>query len=84
MSEAGQAHWPHPLRDHGSPVRTCQTRVEPVTLGARVSDMTERPERLREAYAALGRGDLDPWNRLLDPRVVWRAADQPDLPETPI
>jgi len=45
--------------------------------------MTERTARLGEAYEALGRGDLDPWTRLLDPRVVWRAADRPDLPETP-
>ena len=45
--------------------------------------VSERPERLREAYQALGRGDLDLWNRLLDPRVVWRASDRPDVPETP-
>jgi hypothetical protein len=45
--------------------------------------MTERPERLRQAYDALGRGDLDPWNRLLDPRVIWRAADTSEGPETP-
>jgi ketosteroid isomerase-like protein len=45
--------------------------------------MGERPAQLREAYDALGRGDLDPWTRLLDPRVVWRAADRPDIPDTP-
>jgi hypothetical protein len=45
--------------------------------------MSERPEHLREAYDALGRGDLDPWTRLLDPGVVWRASDRPDIPETP-
>jgi ketosteroid isomerase-like protein len=45
--------------------------------------VSDRPARLGEAYHALGRGDLDPWNRLLDPRVVWRAADRPDVPETP-
>jgi ketosteroid isomerase-like protein len=45
--------------------------------------MSERPARLRQAYDALGRGDLDPWRRLLDPGVVWRAADRPDVPETP-
>ncbi len=57
--------------------------VEPVGLRATVLDMTERPARLREAYDALWRGDLAPWNSLLDPRVVWRAADRPDDPETP-
>jgi ketosteroid isomerase-like protein len=46
--------------------------------------MSERPAQLREAYHALGRGDLDPWMRLLDPKVVWRATDQPDVPDTPI
>jgi ketosteroid isomerase-like protein len=45
--------------------------------------MSERPARLREAYQALGRGDLDTWSRLLDPAVVWRAIDRPDVPETP-
>jgi hypothetical protein len=45
--------------------------------------MSDRPARLREAYHALGRGDLGPWTRLLDPGVLWRAADRPDLPETP-
>jgi ketosteroid isomerase-like protein len=45
--------------------------------------MSERTARLREAYHALDRGDLDPWMRLLDPRVVWRAADRPDVPDTP-
>jgi ketosteroid isomerase-like protein len=45
--------------------------------------MSEHPAQLREAYQALGRGDLDPWMRLLDPRVVWRAVDQPDVPDTP-
>ena len=49
----------------------------------RVAGMSGRSERLREAYAALGRGDLGPWTRLLDPGVVWRAAERPDLPETP-
>ncbi len=34
--------------------------------------MTERQELLREAYDALGRGELAPWMRLLDPGVVWR------------
>jgi hypothetical protein len=48
-----------------------------------LSGMSERPARLREAYHALGRGDLDPWIRLLDPRVVWHAVDCPDVPETP-
>lgn len=46
-------------------------------------DMSDRPARLRAAYQGLGRGDLDPWMTLLDPRVVWRAVDQPDVPETP-
>jgi hypothetical protein len=45
--------------------------------------MSERPGRLREAYDALGRGDLDPWIRLLDPKVVWRAVAWPDVPDTP-
>jgi hypothetical protein len=45
--------------------------------------MSEQAEQLREAYHALGRGDLEPWMRLLDPRVVWRAVDQPDVPDTP-
>ena len=45
--------------------------------------MSQRPAQLREAYDALGYGDLDPWIRLLDPKVVWRATDRPDLPETP-
>jgi hypothetical protein len=45
--------------------------------------MSERPAQLSEAYQALGRGDLDPWMSLLDPRVVWRAADHPDVPDTP-
>jgi hypothetical protein len=45
--------------------------------------MSKRPALLREAYQALGRGDLDPWMRLLDPGVVWRATDRPDVPETP-
>ena len=52
-------------------------------LRTRVRGMTERPERLRQAYDALGRGDLDPWNRLLDPRVIWRAADTSEGWETP-
>ena len=43
--------------------------------------MSERSAQLREAYQSLGGGDLDPWMRLLDPRVVWRAIDQPDLPD---
>jgi ketosteroid isomerase-like protein len=45
--------------------------------------MNERLAQLRDAYDALGYGDLDAWNRLLDPRVVWRAADRVDVPETP-
>jgi hypothetical protein len=45
--------------------------------------MSERPPQLREAYRALGHGDLDPWIRLLDPGVVWCATDRPDVPETP-
>ena len=45
--------------------------------------MSERPARVREAYQSLGRGDVDPWMRLLDPRVVWRATDHPDVPDTP-
>ena len=45
--------------------------------------MSERSAQLREAYQSLGGGDLDPWMRLLDPRVVWRAIDEPDLPDTP-
>jgi hypothetical protein len=45
--------------------------------------MSERPAQLREAYHALGCGDLGPWIRLLDPRVIWRATDRPDVPETP-
>lgn len=45
--------------------------------------MTGRPERLREAYQALARGDLSPWMRLLDPGVVWRAVDVPEVPDTP-
>jgi ketosteroid isomerase-like protein len=45
--------------------------------------MSGRPAQLREAYEALGRGDLDPWMRLLDPKVVWRAVDVPDVPDTP-
>jgi ketosteroid isomerase-like protein len=45
--------------------------------------MSERADRLREAYQALGRGDLDPWMKLLDPRVVWRAVDLPEVPDTP-
>ena len=45
--------------------------------------VSERPGRLREAYDALGRGDLDPWMRLLDPKVVWRAVNLPEVPDTP-
>jgi hypothetical protein len=45
--------------------------------------MSDRPAQLRGAYQALGRGDLDPWIRLLDPRVVWRATEEPDVPDTP-
>jgi hypothetical protein len=45
--------------------------------------MSERPAQLREAYRALGRGNLDPWIRLLDPGVIWRATDRPDLPGAP-
>ncbi|MCU4182735.1 hypothetical protein K6U06_00040 [Acidiferrimicrobium sp. IK] len=45
--------------------------------------MSGRSERLSEAYEALGRGDLSPWVRLLDPRVVWRAIDLPEVPDTP-
>ena len=51
--------------------------------GCKVHGMSQRPAQLREAYDALGYGDLDPWIRLLDPRVVWRATDRPDVPETP-
>jgi hypothetical protein len=45
--------------------------------------MSEHAAQLREAYQALERGDLDPWIRMLDPRVVWRAVDLPDVPDTP-
>jgi ketosteroid isomerase-like protein len=45
--------------------------------------MSERPAKLHDAYQALGRGDLEAWMRLLDPRVVWRASDQPGVPDTP-
>jgi hypothetical protein len=45
--------------------------------------MSDRPAQLRDAYQALGRGDLDPWVTLLDPRVVWRASDQAGVPDTP-
>ena len=42
-----------------------------------------RHELIREAYEALGRGELAPWIGLLDPTVVWRAAEQADVDEAP-
>jgi hypothetical protein len=57
--------------------------VVEVVAGTSLRAMSERPAQLREAYQSLGRGDLDPWMRLLDPKVVWRATDLPDIPDTP-
>jgi hypothetical protein len=69
-------------------LRGCLRPLE-TSLGERGIDryyaeiMSGRSAQLREAYHALGCGDLDPWMRLLDPGVIWRATDRPDVPETP-
>jgi hypothetical protein len=38
---------------------------------------------IRDAYDALGRGELAPWIDLLDPAVVWRAVDHAEVGEAP-
>jgi hypothetical protein len=38
---------------------------------------------IRDAYEDLGHGELGPWMLLLDPRVIWRAVDEPDVAEAP-
>jgi hypothetical protein len=38
---------------------------------------------IRDAYDALGRGELAPWIGLLDRAVVWRAVDRDEVEEAP-
>jgi ketosteroid isomerase-like protein len=38
---------------------------------------------IRDAYAALGRGDLAPWMGLLDRAAVWRAVDEAAVEQAP-
>jgi len=38
---------------------------------------------IRDAYDALGRGELAPWIELLDPAVVWRAVDRAEGDDAP-
>ena len=38
---------------------------------------------IRDAYDALGRGELAPWVALLDRAAVWRAVDEPEVQQTP-
>ena len=45
--------------------------------------MSRRHELIRDAYDALGRGELAPWVALLDRGVVWRGVAQPDDGEVP-
>ena len=45
--------------------------------------VTRRHGLIRDAYAALGRGELAPWIGLLDPAVVWRAVDEAEVEEAP-
>ena len=45
--------------------------------------MGRRDELIRDAYAALGRGELAPWIELLDRGVVWQGVGQPDDDEVP-
>ena len=42
-----------------------------------------RHAMIRDAYHALGRGELAPWMGLLDRAVVWRAVDEADVEQTP-
>ncbi len=57
--------------------------VGPGPVLATVAGVSDRPQLIGVAYEALGRGDLRPWRRVLDDRVVWRAVDVPEEPETP-
>jgi hypothetical protein len=43
-----------------------------------LSGVSQRAALLRDAYDALGRGELGPWMGLLDPAVIWRAVDRPE------
>ena len=45
--------------------------------------MSRRHELIRDAYAALGRGELAPWMQLLDRAAVWRGVGQSDDDEVP-
>jgi hypothetical protein len=45
--------------------------------------VTRRDAMIRDAYAALGRGDLAPWMELLDRAVVWRAVDEAAVQQAP-
>jgi hypothetical protein len=42
-----------------------------------------RETLIREAYDALGRGELAPWVALLDRAAVWRAVDEGPVEQTP-
>jgi SnoaL-like domain len=45
--------------------------------------MGDRQELLRQAFAALDRGDIEPFRELLDPDAKWVAIPQGDVAETP-
>ena len=45
--------------------------------------VSRRHELIRDAYRALGLGELDPWIHLLDRAVVWQGVGQPDEDEGP-
>jgi len=45
--------------------------------------MPRRHQMIRDAYEALGRGELARWIDLLDRAVVWRAVDEADVEQTP-
>ena len=45
--------------------------------------VTQRHMMIRDAYDALGRGELAPWIGLLDRAAVWRAVDEDEVEEAP-
>jgi hypothetical protein len=45
--------------------------------------VTRRHDLIRDAYDALGRGELAQWIGLLDRAVVWRGVEQAEVEEAP-
>ena len=54
-----------------------------VWLGDHPGRMGERPELVRQAFAALDSGDVGPFRNLLDPAAQWVAVPHGEVADTP-